>query len=269
MPNFFRSCSSKFAGDHSLEDEECVEKGKKLVKWKMPKVPTHKIFEERRKNLFNFSSDPSIRTTEGKLSFGNGGGAFKLYTQNPSSFGGKGKVYSKMNIGLVQIGVKTLTRKIPSNASIYVCVRDNRVEKVQDSLVALVESKLRDGPFYFNVFPNTNLSLFGLSSIANVLSGNVLIRGFDQLPEGSEPVVLTCRTCYKLNPNNFGPEALLESPVGKTVFFQTEILGESNDVVQKVTMWDQVQLPSDWPPRLHITRFDRKLIFPPKKSEGK
>ncbi|TYK18870.1 hypothetical protein E5676_scaffold204G00720 [Cucumis melo var. makuwa] len=68
-------------------------------------------------------------------------------------------------------------------------------------------------------------------------------------------------TCYKLNQNNFGSEALIESPVGKTVFFQTEIFGDnSGDVVQKVTMWDQVQLPSDWPPQLQIPTFP-KLVF--------
>lgn len=258
MSLFFRSCSSKkFNGDHSLEDEEYVEKGKSLVKWKMPKVPTHKIYEERRKNTFIiFSSkiyDRSITTTEGQISFGNAGGVFRLFNQTPSSYGGRSTFFNTMNIGLVQIGVKTLTRKIPSNASIILCLRDNRVEKLEDSLIALVESNLRDGPFYFNVFPNINLSLF--STITNVLSVHVLVKGFDQLPKGCEPIVVTCRTCYKLNQNNFGPEALLESPVGKTVFFQTEILGDNNDVVQKVTMWDQVHLPSNWPPLLHITKF--------------
>lgn len=140
MSLFFRSCSSKkFNGDHSLEDEEYVEKGKSLVKWKMPKVPTHKIYEERRKNTFIiFSSkiyDRSITTTEGQISFGNAGGVFRLFNQTPSSYGGRSTFFNTMNIGLVQIGVKTLTRKIPSNASIILCLRDNRVEKLEDSLI--------------------------------------------------------------------------------------------------------------------------------------
>lgn len=258
MSQFFRSCSSKFVGDHSLEDEEYVEKGTNLVKWKMPKVPTHKIYEERSKKIFTFSSkDPSIRTTEGQISYGKNGGAFKLYEKAPSSYGGKAKFYNEMNIGLVQIGVKTTTRKIPSEASIILCLRDNRIDKVQDSIIALVESNLRDGPFYFNVFPNINLSLFD-SSLTHVLSVHVLVKGFDQLPDGSEPILLTCRTCYKLNPDNFGAEALLESPVGKTVFFQTKILDD--DVVQTVTMWDKVQLPSDWPLQLKIRRLPR-MVF--------
>ena len=239
------------------------------MKWTMPNVPIHKLYEyQTTKKLFTFSTkiDRSIRITEGQISFGNGGGSFKLYKQAPSSYGQKGKFYSVMNIGLVQIGVKTITRKIPSNASIILCVRDNRIEKVEDSIIAMVESKLGDGPFYFNVFPNMNFSLFEASLIMNVLSVHVLVKGFDQLAEGSEPIVVSCRTCYKLNQTKFGPEALLESPVGKTVFFQTQIVGKLNgggggggggggDVVQKVTQWDQVHLPSNWPPQLHIPRF--------------
>uniref|UniRef100_A0A9I9D9P9 Uncharacterized protein n=1 Tax=Cucumis melo TaxID=3656 RepID=A0A9I9D9P9_CUCME len=258
MSLFLKSCSSKkFVGDHSLEKEEYVEKGKSLVKWKMPKVPIHKIYEERRKNHFfifpSKNSDPSIETTEAHISFGNKGGFFRLFNQTPPSDFGR---FNTMNIGLVQIGVKTLTKKIPPNASIILCLRDNRIEKLEDSLIALVESNLRDGPFYFNVFPNINLSLF--SAIANVVSVHFSIKGFDQIPKGCEPIAVTCRTCYKLNQNNFGSEALIESPVGKTVFFQTEIFGDnSGDVVQKVTMWDQVQLPSDWPPQLQIPTFPK------------
>lgn len=266
MSLFFKSCSSKnFAGDHSLEEEEYVEKGKSLVKWKMPRVPIHKIYEERRKNhffIFPSKNDPSIRTTEGQISFGNEGGSFKLYGQTPSSYCRRRRIsfFNTMNIGLVQIGVKTLTKKIPPNASIILCLRDNRIEKLEDSLLALVESKLGDGPFYFNVFPNINLSLF-FSSITNVLSVHVLVKGLDKIPKGSAPIVVTCRTCYKLNQNDFGSEALIESPVGKTVFFQIEIFeDDDDDVVQKVTMWNQVQLPSDWPPRLHIPTVPR-LVF--------
>lgn len=141
------------------------------------------------------------------------------------------------NVGLLQIGVKTLTKKIPSNASIILCVCDTRCEKPEDSILGVVEASLRDGPLYFNIFPNITMSVFH-PKLSDALVLNVIVEGFEQLPVGTQPISVMSRTCYKFQ-GSAAPDALLESPQGKTVFFQTDF-ENSNVAVQKVSKWDEV-----------------------------
>lgn len=238
MPTFFEPCwSSNLGGEsHALDSEEYIKKSNNLLNWKIPKVPTAKIY---RRKPFSFFSDRSIKTKEEQISCGNGSQAFSLISQNPFMAGvfKDKRFYSKLNVGLIQVGVKTLTTKIPSNASIILCVFDTRVDKFEDSILGMVESNLSDGPLYFNVFPNITMSLFH-PKLLDALALIVVVRGFEQLPAGTRPISVVWRTCYKLQGSDL-PEALLESPQGKTVFFQTDF--ENSDVaVQKVSKWDEV-----------------------------
>lgn len=100
-----------------------------------------------------------------------------------------------------------------------------------------MESNLGDGPLYFNVFPNTTMSVFD-PRLFGVLVLNVIVKGFEQLPAGAEPIIVMLRTVYRLK-SDTAPDALLESPDGKTVFFQTDVEG-SNETVQKVSNWEDV-----------------------------
>ncbi|XP_038880673.1 uncharacterized protein LOC120072292 [Benincasa hispida] len=204
MATLFKPCcSSNFGGgSHALDSEEYIKKGNNLLKWKIPKVPTTKIYK---RNPFTFFSDPSIKTEEEKMSCENGSQAFRLIAKNPimASFNDN-RFYTTINVGMIQIGVKIMTTKIPSNASIILCVFDSRNENFEDAILGLVESNL----------------------------------GFEQLPEGTRPISLMWRTCYKLQESAL-PNALLESPQGKTVYFQTD-LQNSKVAVQKVSKWDEV-----------------------------
>ena len=58
-----------------------------------------------------------------------------------------------MHIGLIQIAVKPLTRK-GLNTSILACLRDQRHNDFEDSLLGIVETSLTNGPIYFDCFPN-------------------------------------------------------------------------------------------------------------------
>uniref|UniRef100_A0A9I9DAE0 Polyprotein n=1 Tax=Cucumis melo TaxID=3656 RepID=A0A9I9DAE0_CUCME len=228
--------SSNFGGgSHPLDSEEYIKKGKNLLKWKIPKIPTTKIYKS---NPFTFFSDPLIKTKEETMPCENGSQAFRLIYDNPilASFQEK-RFCTMLNMGMIQIGVKTLTTKISSNASIILCVFDTRNDNFEDSILGLVEAKLSDGPMFFNIFPNITMSLFH-PKLCESLVLIAMVQGFEQLPQGTSPISLMWRTCYKLQGSAF-PTALIESPQGKTVFFQTDF-ENSKVAVQKVSEWDEV-----------------------------
>lgn len=236
MPTFLKPCcSSNFGGSHALDSEEYIKKGDNLLKWKIPKVPTTKIYKRK---PFTFFSDPSIKTKEETMSCENGSQAFWLISENPFMVGLNDKrFYTMLNVGMIQIGVKTLTTKIPSNASIILCVLDDRNDNFEASILGLVESNLSDGPMFFNIFPNITMSLFHPKLLESLVL-IAIVQGFEQLPKGTRPISLMWRTCYKLQGSAL-PDALLESPQGKTVFFQTDF-ENSKVAVQKVSKWDDV-----------------------------
>ncbi|KGN66494.1 hypothetical protein Csa_006902 [Cucumis sativus] len=228
--------SSNFGGgSHSLDSEEYIKKGKNLLKWKIPKIPTTKIYKS---NPFIFFSDPFIKTKEETMPCENGSQVFRLISGNPmvDNFQEK-RFYTRLNMGMIQIGVKTLTTKIPSNASIILCVFDTRNDNFEDSILGLVESKLIDGPIFFNIFPNITMPIFHPKLLESFVL-IAMVQGFEQLPQGTSPISLMWRTCYKLQASAL-PTALIESPQGKTVFFQTNF--ENSKVAdQKVSQWDEV-----------------------------
>lgn len=235
MSQLFTKCCSSKSGNHALDSQEYMKKGNNLLNWKMPKIPTTTLYKRSNKFSF-FLSDPSIKISEARASFGNGNRAIRLINPIMNAFESK-RFYDMFNVGLVQIGVKTLTKKIPQNASITLIVRDARHDKIEGSILGLVKANLGDGPLYFNVFPNMTMPLFDNESFGALVL-NVIVKGFEQLLVGAEPISLMVRTVCKLQSDE-APSALLESPDGKTVFFQTDVEG-SNETVQRVTAWDKV-----------------------------
>ncbi|KAG6588194.1 hypothetical protein SDJN03_16759, partial [Cucurbita argyrosperma subsp. sororia] len=148
MATFLKPCwSSKARGGgqrHALDNEEFIKKGNNLLNWKIPKVPTSKIYKT---NPFNFLSDPSIKTKQVEMACGNGTQATSLILESPfiASLRSK-RFYSMFNVGMIQIGAKTLTKKIPLNATITLCVFDTRTEKFEDSILGMVEARLWTKP---------------------------------------------------------------------------------------------------------------------------
>lgn len=251
-----RSSCSRLSSSHTLDNNEYdkVEKGKDLLTWNIPTLPTSKIYKTNL--LTHISSHSSLIITKQKnCSLSHGGGCLNLFcgadlwVKECNYAWLLSNKYHSIHIGMVQIGVKALTRK-PLNAKVLLCLRDARHSNLQDSLLGMVEANLRDGPFYFNVFPNIVESLFD-SDLDNMLFLSAEVRDFELLPEGPNNIVLMYRVCYKAIKLGFKTRALLESPPnGKTVFFQNDNGSSNNKNVldQRVTVWDEVQLPENWPP---------------------
>ena len=55
--------------------------------------------------------------------------------------------------GLVQVAVKPST-KLGIDTSVFLALRDDRLKTYKDSLLAMVQSNVCNGPIYFNCCPN-------------------------------------------------------------------------------------------------------------------
>ncbi|XP_057521551.1 uncharacterized protein LOC130801684 isoform X1 [Amaranthus tricolor] len=127
-----------------------------------------------------------------------------------------------LHLGLVQIAIKPLITD-GLGAPIVVCIRDVRHHNFQKSLLALVESDLCKGPFYFNCFPSFSVSLDDVSSL-QVL---IMARGI--------PLEFTYRIVCKAMVD-LSSEALNEPVLGETTYFQLAT------GVSCTTKWDEFDL---------------------------
>lgn len=222
------------------EKESSFQFNMKLDEWKYPKIPVDQVYDKSNDVIVDseFFMGPSFWSKAKKLLSIFPRYALKdfertvtLRASNPSlsvnlleglvKMQKKGYVHS----GLVQIAIKPLLGD-GLEAPIIVCVRDARLLKFQDSLLALVESDLSEGPFYFDCCPGYSVPL----QDSRFLTLNVITSGV--------PLVLTYRVVCKVT-----TDITLDyrnSTRGETTYFQP------STGTQSTTKWDEVQLPESW-----------------------
>ena len=100
-----------------------------------------------------------------------------------------------MHIGLVQVAVKSLTRK-GINASVLICLRDARFKNFKDSILGMITTSLYDGPIYFNCYPDITLTLDD-PNIVKALTLNIASSSY-HMEEGSKHFALIYRIYYRL-----------------------------------------------------------------------
>nr|KYP33149.1 Movement protein [Cajanus cajan] len=61
-----------------------------------------------------------------------------------------------MHLGLIQVVAKPNYR-LGINSPILLLLRDIRMKQFQDSIIAILESNLHDGPALFNCYPNFSM----------------------------------------------------------------------------------------------------------------
>ena len=70
----------------------------------------------------------------------------------------KDKNFNYIHIGLIQVGIKPLTKEVLDTFILSV-LRDERFISFEDSLLSNIESSLCKGPISFNCYPNMTISL--------------------------------------------------------------------------------------------------------------
>jgi hypothetical protein len=150
--------------------------------------------------------------------------------------------FSFIHFGLVQVSVKPLTRQ-GLNTSVFLGLRDGRFKIYQDALLGMVESSLYKGPIYFNCYPNFVVSLTD-ETVLQTLELNVETSGYNMY-EGAQPLEFVYRIYYKLMKTTLEPQALMESPKGKTLLLQPSTKDSHVNVPTQID-WKDVKLPNKW-----------------------
>ena len=112
------------------------------------------------------------------------------------------KKLSYLHIGLVQVAVKSLTRK-GINASILMCLRDARFKKFNDNILDMIIASLYDDTIYFDCYPDICLALDDLN-IVKALTLNIASSGY-HMEKGSKPFTLIYRIYYRLLGTQINP----------------------------------------------------------------
>jgi hypothetical protein len=208
--------------------------------WKLPLVPQNKIYKKSTFSNITFLSNYTIKTVERTYSLKQSFETIQLLSRQEID---KNKDnFSFIHIGLVQVAVKPLTRQ-GLNTSVFLGLRDGRFKIYQDALLGMVESSLYNGPIYFDCYPNFAISLKD-KTVLQALELDIETSGYNMY-EDAQPLVIVYRIYYKLMKTTLEPQALLESPKGKTLLLQAST-SDSHVKVPAQIEWKDVKLPNKW-----------------------
>ena len=177
--------------DHIVEDSELFPD---FQKWNIPKVDT-KFFYKTSFVESAFHSAYKARTVEQIFSISKIHETCCLFSKRNISEFIVAKKSSYLHIGMVQVAIKTLTRK-SINASILMCLRDARFKNFKDSILGMITASLYDSPIYFNCYSDLSLALDD-PNIIKALTLNITSSGY-HMEEGSKPFALIYRIYYRL-----------------------------------------------------------------------
>ena len=152
------------------------------------------------------------------------------------------KNYNYIHIGLIQVGIKPLTKE-GLDTSILAVLRDGRFISFDDSLLSSIESSLCKGPISFDCYPNITISL----KDKNILKSMILqIQTHNyHMIKGSIPVALIFKISYKAMISAFSTQHKYQSKRDETLLLQTD-LSKANMVIPKSIQWKDIHLPDEW-----------------------
>ncbi|KAH9792264.1 hypothetical protein KPL71_004051 [Citrus sinensis] len=239
----FSSSSSGKTSDskHVVSSEEFVIENfdKAIDCWELPKISKEKIY--RTKKLDFWKNDYVIKTEEHDITLSKPFETINLFSEK-SLNKLKEKNFNYIHIGLIQIGIKPLTKE-GLDTSIFAVLRDGRFISFDDSLLSSIESSLCKGPISFDCYPNITLSL----KDKNILKSMILqIKTHNyHMIEGSIPVALIFKISYKAMITAFSTQHKFQSKRDETLLLQTD-LSRANTVIPKPIQWKDVNLPEEW-----------------------
>ena len=124
------------------------------------------------------------------------------------------------------------------------CLRDNRHLDYRDSIIGAVQAGLNDGLVYFQCFHNFIVRLRDVDILDSVVL-HVKVHRF-KFKEENSPISIITRFAYKSMTTSIGSWALCTSHKGETILFHSYVLNNSNVIIPKRIMWDEVEFPKSW-----------------------
>ena len=234
----FRKCNKTNVKNCLIEEYEVPKNLDLLNKWTIPKIQPKVLYELGTFEELGFVQ--SVKTTEENLTMNQNEITLKLLSYN--DINRYQTHYNYLHIGLVQIAFKPLTLQgLPE--SFLAVLRDARNRNWKQSLMGIIQTSLTNGPVYFNVYPNLQLSLSDVN-ILDALTLNVKTHGYNYVP-GSELICI----CYRIY---FRPLVSMNPRCKRTNMSINEtILIESNFDMSKITTrkaikWSEIEFPENW-----------------------
>ncbi|KAL4652134.1 hypothetical protein ACB092_01G210900 [Castanea dentata] len=210
-------------------------------KWNISTEKTDKIYRQTTFSKLSFLIDYTIKTVERTYSLFNEYETIQLFSEE--SINQHKEKYAFLHIGLVHVAIKPLTREA-LNASVLLCLRDDRHLRFNDSLLGMMETSLHNGPVYFNCYPNFALSLTD-RNIMDALTLNVKTDRY-YMKEGSKPLAIIYRIYYKLMKTTLDPQTIADpSPKVHALLLQAST-PNSRLRVPKQIQWKDINLPERW-----------------------
>ncbi|XP_043810348.1 uncharacterized protein LOC122723141 [Manihot esculenta] len=212
---------------------------KAINEWEIPKIDKEQIYKIPKLNIFK--TDYVIKTEKRDFQLSKPFEKITLLSAKTLNHH-RSKKYKYIHIGLIQVGIKPLTRE-GLNTSILAVVRDARFLNFQDSLLGSIETLLSEGPISFEVYPDMTISLNDL----NILESIVLeVKTHNcRMKQGPIPIALIYKIYYKAMNSAFGTKYKLRSKKGEIKFLQTD-LTKTNTVIPKTIQWKDITLPEEW-----------------------
>ncbi|XP_061366617.1 uncharacterized protein LOC133309804 [Gastrolobium bilobum] len=209
----------------------------KLQNWSLPKIKSNQVYKT---SIFELKRDYSINTVEKHVEVQYSYESIAI--MNSDLVAQHRRNYYYLHFGLIQVAVKPLSR-LRLNFPVLICLRDKRHTNFHDSVIAVLESNLQNGPAYFNCYPNYEISL-GDPWSARCLDLDIKIPS-ENFVDRTLPISVTYRFCYKVSNKIFGTKALKQSPVNETVIMEVNAQN-SSIITGKRLKHDQITFPEEW-----------------------
>ena len=225
-------------GSTSYQDISNSQKiDQKLQTWSIPKIKTKKVYKT---SFFESKRDYVIETVEKGIQVK--GSCMDLVIMDSDIVYQHQEYYGYLHLGLIQVAVKPLTR-LRLDSPILICLRDRRLKKFHDSLLAVLESNLQSGPAYFNYFPNYTISLED-GWADKFLALDIKVPS-DKFTEGTLPMSIRYRFCFKVCKMPFGTRALRQSPINETEIIEVNAQDSCKET-RKRLKHGQIAFPEEW-----------------------
>ncbi|KAH9802434.1 hypothetical protein KPL71_001381 [Citrus sinensis] len=239
----FSSSSSGKTSDskHVVSSEEFIIENfdKAIDCWELPKLSKEKIYKTKKLDILK--NDYVIKTEERDITISEPFETIHLFSES-SLKKLKEKKFNYVHIGLIQVGIKPLTKE-GLDTSILAVLRDGRFISFDDSLLSSIESSLCKGPISFDCYPNITISL----KDKNILKSMILqikTHNYNMI-KGSVPVALIFKISYKAMISAFSTQHRFQLKRDETLLLQTD-LSRANTVIPKPIQWKDINLPEEW-----------------------
>ena len=237
MANWLRKAISLGSPNNIIQSSE-VHIEKNFSNWEIPKENLTKIYHI---GITDFKTAFSIKTHEETRSIQKESETMHLLSESSI------KAYLKhrfrfIHFGLVQIGIKPLVHK-GVDCPIFLALRDDRLNNYKDSVLAMIQTNICNGPIYFNCFPNFTVDLQDPLILSSLILDIQILN--NKFKEFARNFAIVFRVYFRLMNSTVNPKFIHEaSSKEETIFIEVHAENTKSIVsTAKTLRWDQISIP--------------------------